>query len=204
MPVYSWTTLKWYYNFYNILSVYRHNPIFLARQTEEINETIIPQSRWVRLNSDINDRCTHRSWPWARVRPLLILCPTSIEGYPIYYGPKSNAFIREAFQRDDQVEWEKGWGEMLREKKVRLWKGKKKQEGSKRRTKRWDADGWRATIESCFSTTKATRRATRSPSARQGVARRLDHYRHCPLMDIYECTNQRHHYRASMQSESII
>ena len=23
-------------------------------------------------------------------------------------------------------------------------------------------------------------------------------------MDIYECTNQRHHYRASMQSESII
>jgi len=32
--------------------------------------------------------------------------------------------------------------------------------------------------------------------ARQGVARGLDHYRHCPLMDIYECTNQRHHYRA--------
>lgn len=87
------------------------------------------------------------------------LRPSSIEGHPIYYGSKSNAFIRQAFQRDDQVEREKGWkilggrreGE-TREKKVRLWKGKK------RRTKRRDADGWRATIESCFSATKATRR----------------------------------------------
>lgn len=37
------------------------------------------------------------------------LRPSSIEGHPIYYGPKSNAFIRQAFQRDDQVEREKGW-----------------------------------------------------------------------------------------------
>lgn len=92
------------------------------------------------------------------------LRPSSIEGHPIYYGPKSNAFIRQAFQRDDQVEREKGWamlgkgkgregeGGEAREKKVRLWKGKK------RRTRRRDADGWRATIESCFSATKATRR----------------------------------------------
>lgn len=88
------------------------------------------------------------------------LRPSSIEGHPIYYGSKSNAFIRQAFQRDDQVEREKGWkmpgggreGEGRGEKKVRLWKGKKK------RTKRRDADGWRATIESCFSATKATRR----------------------------------------------
>lgn len=29
------------------------------------------------------------------------------------------------------------------------------------------------------------------PFSRQGVAYRSDHYRHCPLMDIYECTNQR-------------
>lgn len=131
------------------------------------------------------------------------LRPSSIEGHPIYYGPKSNAFIRQAFQRDDQVEREKGreipGGGRDEGKKVRLWKGKK------RRTKRRDADGWRATIESCFSATRSyQKRATRSPSARQGVARTLDHYRHCPLMDIYECTNQRHYYRASMQSESII
>jgi hypothetical protein len=31
-----------------------------------------------------------------------------------------------------------------------------------------------------------------------------DHYRHCAPLDVYECTNQRHHYRSSMQSESII
>lgn len=37
------------------------------------------------------------------------LRPSSIEGHPIYYGPKSNAFIQQAFQRDDQVEREKGW-----------------------------------------------------------------------------------------------
>lgn len=31
-----------------------------------------------------------------------------------------------------------------------------------------------------------------------GVTRRRDHYLHCPLMDIYECTNHRHyHYWAS-------
>lgn len=62
------------------------------------------------------------------------LRPSSIEGHPIYYGSKSNAFIRQAFQRDDQVEREKGWkmpgggreGEGRGEKKVRLWKGKKK------------------------------------------------------------------------------
>lgn len=47
---------------------------------------------------------------------------------------------------------EGGRGGGTRGKKVRLWKGKK------RRTKRRDADGWRATIESCFSATKATRR----------------------------------------------
>lgn len=51
------------------------------------------------------------------------LRPSPIEGHPIYYSPKSNAFIRQAFQRDDQVEREKGCWE---EKKVRLWKGKKK------------------------------------------------------------------------------
>lgn len=62
------------------------------------------------------------------------LRPSSIEGHPIYYGSKSNAFIRQAFQRDDQVEREKGWkmpgggreGEGRGEKKARLWKGKKK------------------------------------------------------------------------------
>jgi len=37
------------------------------------------------------------------------LRPSSIEGHPIYYGSKSNAFIRQAFQRDNQVEREKGW-----------------------------------------------------------------------------------------------
>lgn len=61
------------------------------------------------------------------------LRPSSIEGHSIYYGPKSNAFIRQAFQRDDQVEREKGW-KMLgagagggKGKKVRLWKGKKRE-----------------------------------------------------------------------------
>lgn len=38
---------------------------------------------------------------------------------------------------------------------------------------------------------EATSDATGEPFSRQGVAYRSDHYRHCPLMDIYECTNQR-------------
>lgn len=88
------------------------------------------------------------------------LRPSSIEGHPIYYGSKSNAFIRQAFQRDDQVEREKGWkmpeggGRGRDEGKKRCAYGRVK----KKRTKRRDADGWRATIESCFSATKATRR----------------------------------------------
>lgn len=45
------------------------------------------------------------------------LRPSSIEGHPIYYGPKSNAFIRQAFQRDDQVERKKGWKMLMEEKK---------------------------------------------------------------------------------------
>lgn len=135
------------------------------------------------------------------------LRPSSIEGHPIYYGSKSNAFIRQAFQRDDQVEREKGWkmpeggreGEGRGEKKVRLWKGKKKEDETSRCRRMACYD--RVLFLGYESYQK---RATRSPSARQGVARTLDHYRHCPLMDIYECTNQRHYYRASMQSESII
>lgn len=181
---------------YRVVSAQSEKYVSFSRkiyQKDEKNSNLT----FVKLNSNVDDRCTRRSWPWA---PSLTVAhslrPSPIEGHPIYYGPKSNAFIRQAFQRDDQVEREKGCWE---EKRCAYGRVKKKP-----RTKRRDADGWRATIESCFSATKATRRATRSPSARQGVARRLDHYRHCPLMDIYECTNQRHHYRASMQSESII
>lgn len=95
---------------------------------------------------------------------------------------------------------ERGRGrEVDKEKNARLWKDKKGGQNVEMQT-----DGvLRSSLVS--QPTKATRReATRSPSAWQGVARTLDHYRHCPLMDIYECTNQRHYYRASMQSESII
>lgn len=77
-----------------------------------------------------------KRWPWGPGPTVAhFLRPSSIEGHPIYYGPKSNAFIRQAFQRDDQVEREKGWkmlegggegeGERTRGKKVRLWKDKK-------------------------------------------------------------------------------
>lgn len=45
---------------------------------------------------------------------------------------------------------------------------------------------------------EATEKSYRRPVAHRGVACRPDHYQHCPLMDIYECTNQRYHYRASM------
>lgn len=51
-----------------------------------------------------------KRWPWGPGPTVAhFLRPSSIEGHPIYYGPKSNAFIRQAFQRDDQVEREKGW-----------------------------------------------------------------------------------------------
>lgn len=96
------------------------------------------------------------------------LRPSSIEGHPIYYGPKSNAFIRQAFQRNDQVEREKGW-ETRREEgregreRCAYGKGKKKKKrrekngGEKEDETSRDADGWRATIESCFSSyTNAT------------------------------------------------
>lgn len=128
---------------------------------------------------------------------------SSIEGHPIYSGSKSNAFIRQAFQRDDQVEREKGWRRRRRrrdEGKKRRAYGRVKKEDEMSRCRRM----------ACYDRVlflgyeSYQKRATRSPSARQGVARTLDHYRHCPLMDIYECTNQRHYYRASMQSESII
>lgn len=54
-------------------------------------------------------------------------------------------------------------------------------------------------IESCFSRLCYTKgesyqwsyQRSSSHTAWQGVAHRLDHYRHCPLMDIYECANQR-------------
>lgn len=136
------------------------------------------------------------------------LRPSSIEGHPIYYGPKSNAFIRQAFQRDDQVEREKGW-KMLRAGWARGRGDKGKKRCAYGRVKKEDETS-RCRRMACYdrvlflSYESYQKRATRSPSARQGVARTLDHYRHCPLMDIYECTNQRHYYRASMQSESII
>lgn len=135
------------------------------------------------------------------------LRPSSIEGHSIYYGSKSNAFIRQAFQRDDQVEREKGW-------KMPGGGGRGRDEGKKRcaygRVKKKEDETSRCRRMACYDRVlflgyeSYQKRATRSPSARQGVARTLDHYRHCPLMDIYECTNQRHYYRASMQSESII
>lgn len=140
------------------------------------------------------------------------LRPSSIEGHPIYYGPKSNAFIRQAFQRDDQVEREKGW-KIHWENESGGWGWGGGRQGKKRcaygRVKKEDETS-RCRRMACYdrvlflSYESYQKRATRSPSARQGVARTLDHYRHCPLMDIYECTNQRHYYRASMQSESII
>lgn len=52
-----------------------------------------------------------------------------------------------------------------------------------------DVDGWRATIAVLFLVYDTLPEML--PRARQGVACRPDHYWHCPLMDIYECTNQR-------------
>lgn len=98
-----------------------------------------------------------------------------------YCGLKSNALIIEEFQ------WGQNEIKVERKQEIKSWM---RMVGSDLRRQL-----------SCFSFWSYCKR---SSFGRWGVARRPDHYRHCPLMDIYECTNQRYHYRASMQSESII
>lgn len=84
-------------------------------------------------------------------------------------------------------------------KKGQKWRKKKGHRDDEMQT-----DGVLGSRSLVLASTNATRDATGALQSTQGVACRSDHYRHCPLMDIYECTNQRRHYRASMQSESII
>lgn len=91
-------------------------------------------------------------------------------------------------------------------RKKQKWNEKKKVKERKDRMKRvwkrqvmngWTARGVRENpivlflilgYEREVATTREVATACKSP---QGVARRPDHYEHCPLMDIYECTNQR-------------
>lgn len=112
---------------------------------KRINKAVIPHT-FVRLNSNASTTDVPSKLSLGPSPTIAhSLRPSSIEGHPIYYGPKSNAFIRQAFQRDDQVEREKGCrGE---KKRCAYGRVKKKNEDEKPR----DADGWRATIESLVS-----------------------------------------------------
>lgn len=168
---------------------------------------------FVRLNSDIGDQCIRRSWPWAQVRPLLIFYAHRRSKVTRYImarnrmrssGRHSNETTKSKERKDGRYAGRASRGGRGRGRgrqgKKRCAYGRVKKEDETSRCRRM----------ACYdrvlflSYESYQKRATRSPSARQGVARTLDHYRHCPLMDIYECTNQRHYYRASMQSESII
>lgn len=97
---------------------------------------------FVRLNSDIDDQCIRRSWPWAQVRPLLIFYAHRRSKVTRYImarnrmrssGRHSNETTKSKERKDGRYTGrakqgeEEGEGEgETREKKVRLWKGKKR------------------------------------------------------------------------------
>lgn len=152
------------------------------------------------------------AWPWVQAQPLFIFYAHRRSKVTRYImarnrmrssGRHSNETTKSKERKDGRYRGQEalregGGGEDKRKKRCAYGRVKKENETSRcRRMACYDRVLF-------LSYESYQRRATRSPSARQGVARTLDHYRHCPLMDIYECTNQRYYYRASMQSESII